>query len=60
MAWKDEAFGLWNDWIGCVEDEESKKFLTMIKDTYYLVSIVDNDFVRGDLCNNLIDLLKTA
>jgi len=58
MAWKDEAFGLWNDWIDCSDDENSKTLLRSIKDNWYLMSIVDNDFVRGDLCNNLIDILK--
>jgi len=58
MAWKDEAFALWNDWISCVSGDDSKKFITEMRDNYYLMSIVDNDFVRGDLCNSLIDLVK--
>merc|ERR1719498_1548994 len=39
MAWKDEAFALWNEWIDCVDDEASKKFLTATKESYYLMSI---------------------
>lgn len=60
MAWKEEAFELWNDWIDCVGDSnaDSKKYLQSIKESYYLMSIVDNDFVRGDLCNSLIEILR--
>jgi len=59
MTWKDEAFALWNDWIGLYEaGTESKKLLQEVKDTYFLVNIVDNDFVRGDLVNDLNEMLQ--
>ncbi|CAI7797335.1 unnamed protein product, partial [Closterium sp. NIES-54] len=54
LAWKEEAFGAWvEDWAGLYkeEDEEgtpvAKKLLQEIHDTYYLVSVVDNDYVSG-------------
>ncbi|GJP35989.1 hypothetical protein CLOM_g20530 [Closterium sp. NIES-68] len=55
LAWKDEAFGAWlQDWATLYkEDDEgtpmAKKLLQEIHDTYYLVSVVDNDYVNGDI-----------
>ena len=50
LIWKDEAFSLWNEWIRLyVEDEEksaeSVEFLSAIRDEYYLMTIVDNDYI---------------
>jgi methylenetetrahydrofolate reductase (NADPH) len=51
MAWKDEAFALWlSVWAGIYDDEsEAKRVLYDIHNAYFLVSIVDNDFVNGDI-----------
>eukprot|EP00850_Spirogloea_muscicola_P007052 SM000034S12806 [mRNA] locus=s34:894582:899292:- [translate_table: standard] len=51
LVWKEEAFGVWQAEWGQLfpEDSPSKKLLTEIHDTFYLVSIVDNDYIRGDL-----------
>jgi len=55
MAWKDEAFSLWGEWSSIYEaGSESRKLIDSISDTYYLVNIVDDNFVCGDLLNNLI------
>jgi methylenetetrahydrofolate reductase (NADPH) len=55
MAWKDEAFMLWDEWSSIYADgSESRKLIESISDTYYLVNIVDDNFVCGDLLNNLI------
>merc|ERR1711998_340653 len=55
MAWKDEAFSLWGEWSSIyAEGSESRKLIESISDTYYLVNIVDDNFVCGDLLNNLI------
>merc|ERR1719161_3395893 len=55
MAWKDEAFSLWGEWSSIyAEGSESHKLITSICDSYYLVNIVDDNFVCGDLLNNLI------
>jgi methylenetetrahydrofolate reductase (NADPH) len=59
MAWKDEAFSLWGEWSGIYEDgSESKKLIQSVADSYYLVNIVDNDFVSGDLLNELISWIS--
>merc|ERR1719316_1511496 len=55
MAWKDEAFSLWGEWSSIYEaGSESRKLIDSISDSYYLVNIVDDNFVCGDLLNNLI------
>merc|ERR1719327_18989 len=55
MAWKDEAFSPWGEWSSIyAEGSESRKLIESISDTYYLVNIVDDNFVSGDLLNNLI------
>lgn len=50
-VWKDEAFGLWlSEWGALYEDgSTSKQLLQTIHDTWWLVSVVDNDYVAGDL-----------
>merc|ERR1711985_76394 len=55
MAWKDECFSLWGEWSSIYDEgSESRKLIESISDTYYLVNIVDDNFVCGDLLNNLI------
>merc|ERR1719160_2248436 len=55
MAWKDEAFALWDEWSSIYEPgSASKDLIEGLVETYYLVNIVDNNFVSGDLINNLI------
>ncbi|KAH6832198.1 methylenetetrahydrofolate reductase 2 [Perilla frutescens var. hirtella] len=51
MIWKDEAFELWSrGWANLYpETDPSRKLLEEVKSTYYLVSLVDNDFVHGGL-----------
>eukprot|EP01129_Flabellula_baltica_P011963 TRINITY_DN532_c0_g1_i1.p1 TRINITY_DN532_c0_g1~~TRINITY_DN532_c0_g1_i1.p1 ORF type:complete len:622 (-),score=156.03 TRINITY_DN532_c0_g1_i1:68-1837(-) len=55
-AWKDEAFGLWLTWKAIYEDENSRNVIQEIYDNYYLVTIVDNDFVKGDFISFLNEL----
>merc|ERR1719428_2156823 len=55
MAWKDEAFALWDEWSSIYDEgSTSQQLIEGIVETYYLVNIVDNNFVSGDLINNLI------
>jgi len=59
FVWKDEAFSLWNShWASnFLEESPSFKILNHISSTFYLVSIVENDYVNGDLfdvCNKFI------
>ena len=58
LIWKDEAFSLWmNDWASIYEAKsESYKLIKEIYDTYYLVNIVDNDYVDGELMQQMLIL----
>lgn len=49
MAWKDEAFELWNKWAKIYDaDSISAKLITEIADNWYLINIVHNDFHDSD------------
>ena len=56
LIWKDEAFSLWmNDWASIYEPKSgSYKLIKEIYDTYYLVNIVDNDYVDGELMQQML------
>jgi methylenetetrahydrofolate reductase (NADPH) len=49
--WKDEAFNLWlNEWaVIYSQDSASYNLLKEIHDSYYLVNIVDHDYVDGNI-----------
>jgi len=51
MAWKDEAFALWQSQWAAIYDKDSTSYAVIqeIHDTYYLVNVVDNDYVNGDM-----------
>ncbi|KAI8805676.1 methylenetetrahydrofolate reductase-domain-containing protein [Cladochytrium replicatum] len=45
MAWKDEAYELWNKWAELYpQDSISRKLIESVNDTWYLVNVVDNNF----------------
>ncbi len=48
-VWKDEAFALWREQWGQLypEGSTSRGLLTKISECYYLVNLVDNDYVKG-------------
>ncbi|CAN1194503.1 Methylenetetrahydrofolate reductase 1 [Linum perenne] len=50
-VWKDEAFEIWSrGWASLYpEDDPSRKLLKEVESSYYLVSLVDNDYVNGDI-----------
>jgi len=50
-VWKDEAFALWLSQWQAVYDAGSPSFQTIadVHDNYFLVNIVDNDFIKGDI-----------
>jgi len=60
IVWKDEAFGLWkNTWAMIYpEDSPSRKLLEEMIDSYYLVSMVDNNFVDGEIFAVFDELIK--
>ncbi|KAJ7980613.1 Methylenetetrahydrofolate reductase [Quillaja saponaria] len=51
MVWKDEAFEIWSKgWASLYpEDDVSRKLLEEVQSSYFLVSLVDNDYIDGDL-----------
>lgn len=51
LVWKDEAFDLWtSEWGNLYEEgSDSRKVLEGIAANWWLVSVVDNDHVKGDL-----------
>jgi hypothetical protein len=51
LAWKTEAFALWtSQWAGAYEpDSLSYNLIHDIAESYFLVCLVDNDFIHGDI-----------
>eukprot|EP01087_Luapelamoeba_hula_P018139 TRINITY_DN580_c0_g1_i1.p1 TRINITY_DN580_c0_g1~~TRINITY_DN580_c0_g1_i1.p1 ORF type:complete len:584 (-),score=100.59 TRINITY_DN580_c0_g1_i1:78-1829(-) len=51
LVWKDEAFSLWKTaWAVLYEQgSASRALLDRIHDEYYLINIVDNDYISGDI-----------
>ncbi|KAA0038393.1 methylenetetrahydrofolate reductase 2 [Cucumis melo var. makuwa] len=51
LVWKDEAFEIWSrGWAALYpEGDWSRKLLDEIQSSYYLVSLVDNDYINSDL-----------
>lgn len=57
--WKDEAFKAFTEtWATIYTDEESKAFLKKCHEDMFLVNIVDNDYIEGDLCKNLLTFVE--
>jgi len=50
VAWKDEAFALWAQWASLYQEgSASHKLLADMINSYFLVNIVDNNFIDGDI-----------
>lgn len=47
LVWAEEAFSLWSSmWLNLYEfDTESYDLIESIRDSYFLVAIIDNDYV---------------
>lgn len=62
LAWKREAFAVWeNVWANFyAEDSPSRKVLKELRDTLYLVNVVDNDYVGGDIFAVFRKVIATA
>ncbi|KAI9187769.1 methylenetetrahydrofolate reductase (NAD(P)H) met13 [Blastocladiella emersonii ATCC 22665] len=60
MAWKDEAFALWDTWRSVVapEDAAAASLLHAIPDSWFLVNLVHNDFRAP--ADELFALLRRA
>ncbi|CAF0724785.1 unnamed protein product [Didymodactylos carnosus] len=59
MIWKDEAFGLWNErWAKLYEPEtKSHEIIETVANNYYLVNLVDNDYVKGSCLWAVLDAM---
>ncbi|ORY49494.1 methylenetetrahydrofolate reduct [Rhizoclosmatium globosum] len=45
MAWKDEAFELWNQWARIyAPGSESSKLIQSVSDTWFLMNVVNNNY----------------
>jgi len=62
LVWSQEAFQLWTDaWASLYDDEtESSALLYDIHDTYYLVAIIDNEYIDSTLYQFMLDLSVLA
>ncbi|KAK1283906.1 putative methylenetetrahydrofolate reductase [Acorus calamus] len=51
VVWKDEAFAIWTrGWAYLFpEGDPSRALLAQVERSYYLVSLVDNDYIHSDL-----------
>ncbi len=50
FIWKDEAFLLWREWQRMYDEgTEAFNFLGSFASSCYLMTIVDNDFIRGNI-----------
>ncbi|KAK1312249.1 putative methylenetetrahydrofolate reductase [Acorus calamus] len=51
IVWKDEAFAIWTrGWANLFpEGDPSRALLEQVERNYYLVSLVDNDYIHSDL-----------
>jgi len=60
LIWKDEIFSQWlNPWaVTYGTESESYHFLETCYNTFYLVNIVDNDYIGGDLNQVINDFIK--
>ncbi|PHT31308.1 Methylenetetrahydrofolate reductase 1 [Capsicum baccatum] len=58
MVWKDEAFEIWSrGWAQLYpEADPSRKVLQQVQNSYFLVSLVDNDYINGDLFSIFKDI----
>jgi methylenetetrahydrofolate reductase (NADPH) len=45
LAWKDEAFGLWDSWSHVYDEgSPSRKLLSTVSNEFWLINLVHNDF----------------
>jgi len=60
--WKDEAFALWtSQWASLYEEgTESRKLITNIAETYYLVTIIENNYINGNIFAIFEELLSSS
>jgi methylenetetrahydrofolate reductase (NADPH) len=58
-VWVEEAFLLWQTWKVIYEDEDpSRDVIDEVYNTYYLVTLVDNDFMLNDFFSPVFSYIK--
>jgi len=59
VVWSEEAFQLWTSaWAELYDDDtESSELLYHIHDTYYLVAIIDHEYIESDLYSVFTDAM---
>ncbi len=59
VVWSEEAFQLWTSaWAELYDDDtESSELLYNIHDTYYLVAIIDHEYLESDLYSVFTDAM---
>jgi len=59
FVWKDEAFALWNLWGNIYdEDSTSRNLIQKARDSYYLISIVDNNYITGNIWDIFMEIAR--
>jgi hypothetical protein len=66
LVWAEEAFSLWSSmWLNLYDfDTESYELIQNIRDSYFLVAIIDNDYVstkdndESSLWKAMLDLVR--
>jgi len=60
LVWKNEAFALWlSQWAAIYEEgSESNKLIQNVHDNFFLVNVIDNDFVNGNIFDVFKELMK--
>ena len=50
-VWKDEAFEIWlEEWAALYEEESTpRRLIEEIHDSYWLLNLVENDYINGDI-----------
>lgn len=60
VAWKDEAFSLWTTMWQSIYSKESVSWSLIegIKSNWFLVNIVENDYINGNIFGPFVELLR--
>lgn len=54
LAWKDEAFALWDEWAEVFEEgAHQRQVIAQIQASWFLMNVVDNDYLSSDLFTQL-------
>ncbi|KAI8919596.1 methylenetetrahydrofolate reductase-domain-containing protein [Entophlyctis helioformis] len=60
LAWKDEAFELWNQWASLyAEESASRKTIDSIASSWYLVNVVDNNYKNRFAIYDILEEVST-